>query len=158
MTSQRARSVLLGVTLVALSTIYSGCKQTPEAAAPAVSSGSSGVTLDGLGSTFIAPIMAKWANEYHNAHPDVTITYRAVGSSAGILAAVKSAGDFEASDGPMTDEMLKEAGQTIFHFPAVLGADVPTYNIPGVSEDLNFTRKRCREFIWATPSDGTILF
>ena len=29
----------------------------------------------------------------------------------------------------------------VLHFPTVLGAVVPTYNIPGVSCDLNFTQK-----------------
>jgi phosphate transport system substrate-binding protein len=51
--------------------------------------------------------------------------------------------DFGASDGPMNDEQLKafqeKHGFGILHFPTVLGADVPTYNIPGVSVALNFT-------------------
>ena len=37
----------------------------------------------------------------------------------------------------MTDEQLKEfkdkRGSRILHFPTVLGADVPVYNIPGVN-------------------------
>ena len=41
----------------------------------------------------------------------------------------------------MTDEQLAQAKIKILHFPTVLGADVPTYNIPGVSTDLNFTQK-----------------
>ncbi len=51
--------------------------------------------------------------------------------------------DFGASDGPMNDEQIKafqeKHGFGILHFPTVLGADVPTYNIPGVSAALNFT-------------------
>ncbi|MGB7620966.1 MAG: phosphate ABC transporter substrate-binding protein PstS, partial [Terriglobia bacterium] len=47
--------------------------------------------------------------------------------------------DFGASDGPMTDEQLGQAKIPILHFPTVLGADVPSYNIPGVSAELNFT-------------------
>jgi phosphate transport system substrate-binding protein len=43
----------------------------------------------------------------------------------------------------MNDEQLKafqeKHGFGILHFPTVLGADVPTYNIPGVSVALNFT-------------------
>ena len=52
--------------------------------------------------------------------------------------------DFGASDGPMTDDQIRfkaSAAFKILHFPTVLGADVPTYNIPGVSGDLNFTQK-----------------
>jgi phosphate transport system substrate-binding protein len=43
----------------------------------------------------------------------------------------------------MTDEQLKafqdKHGFGVLHFPTVLGADVPTYNIPGVTSTLNFT-------------------
>ena len=39
----------------------------------------------------------------------------------------------------MTDDQLKQAGFKILHFPTVLGADVPSYNIPGVATDLKFT-------------------
>ena len=43
--------------------------------------------------------------------------------------------DFGASDGPMNDDQLKayqdKHGFPVLHFPTVLGAAVPTYNIPG---------------------------
>ena len=39
----------------------------------------------------------------------------------------------------MTDDQLKQARFQILHFPTVLGADVPSYKIPGVSGELNFT-------------------
>ena len=44
-----------------------------------------------------------------------------------------------ASDGPMTDEQLKEAKVKILHIPTVLGADVPAYNVPGISGEVKFT-------------------
>jgi len=47
--------------------------------------------------------------------------------------------DFGASDGPMTDEQLSQAKTKILHIPTVLGADVPAYNIPGVTGELKFT-------------------
>ncbi|HEX9596645.1 MAG TPA: phosphate ABC transporter substrate-binding protein PstS, partial [Anaerolineales bacterium] len=46
--------------------------------------------------------------------------------------------DFGASDGPMTDEQLAQARVKILHFPSVLGADVPAYNLPGVAAELKF--------------------
>ena len=65
------------------------------------------------------------------------------GSGAGIRQLTEGTVDFGASDGPMTDAQLKayqdKHGFPILHFPTVLGADVPTYNIPGVSAELNFT-------------------
>jgi phosphate transport system substrate-binding protein len=43
----------------------------------------------------------------------------------------------------MNDEQLKayqdKRGSGILHFPTVMGAVVPTYNIPGITADLNFT-------------------
>ena len=43
----------------------------------------------------------------------------------------------------MDDAQLKEyrakRGMAILHFPTLLGADVPTYNIPGVTAELKFT-------------------
>ena len=45
---------------------------------------------------------------------------------------------FGATDGPMNEEQLK-AAPGIMHFPTVLGAVVPVYNIPGVTGELKFT-------------------
>jgi len=47
--------------------------------------------------------------------------------------------DFGASDMPMTDKQLQEAKTKILNIPTVLGADVPAYNIPGVTAELKFT-------------------
>jgi phosphate transport system substrate-binding protein len=47
--------------------------------------------------------------------------------------------DFGASDGPMNDDQLKQSSMPILHFPTVLGAAIPAYNVPGLHGDLNFT-------------------
>jgi phosphate transport system substrate-binding protein len=47
--------------------------------------------------------------------------------------------DFGASDGPMTDEQLKESPVKLLHVPTVLGAVVPSYNVGGVNRPLKFT-------------------
>ena len=46
---------------------------------------------------------------------------------------------FGATDGPMTDEQLQAAPGKILHFPTVLGAVVPVYNIPNVKAELKFS-------------------
>jgi phosphate transport system substrate-binding protein len=96
-------------------------------------------TLNGAGATFPNPMYSKWFSEYHKLHPDVDINYQSIGSGGGIRQVIAGTVDFGASDGPMTDEQLKEAKGKIFHFPTVLGADVPAYNIPGVTAELKFT-------------------
>ncbi|MGO9112702.1 MAG: phosphate ABC transporter substrate-binding protein PstS, partial [Thermoguttaceae bacterium] len=67
------------------------------------------------------------------------INYQSIGSGGGIRQVLNGTVDFGASDGPMTDEQLKEAKTKILHIPTVLGADVPAYNIPGVSGEIKFT-------------------
>jgi phosphate transport system substrate-binding protein len=96
-------------------------------------------TLNGAGATFPYPIYSKWFNEYHKLHGDVQINYQSIGSGGGIRQLTAGTVDFGASDGPMTDQQLAEAKFKIFHIPTVLGAVVPAYNVPGVSQELKFS-------------------
>lgn len=109
--------------------------------AVAVAADSGTVLLNAAGATFPYPIYSKWFDVYHNAHSNVQINYQSIGSGGGIRQLLAGTVDFGASDGPMTDEQLAQSKIKILHFPTVLGAVVPTYNIPGVSAELNFTQK-----------------
>ena len=95
--------------------------------------------LNGAGATFPYPMYSKWFSEYNKLHPDVQINYQSIGSGGGIRQVLNGTVDFGASDGPMTDEQLKEAKVKIVHIPTVLGADVPAYNVPGISGEIKFT-------------------
>jgi phosphate transport system substrate-binding protein len=97
------------------------------------------VNLNGAGATFPFPMYSKWFDEYHKAHGNVQINYQSIGSGGGITQLSNKVVDFGASDGPMTDDQMSKAGFAILHFPTVLGAAVPSYNVPGVSTDLKFT-------------------
>jgi len=97
------------------------------------------ILLNAAGATFPYPIYSKWFDQYHQAHSNVQINYQSIGSGGGIRQLLDKTVDFGASDGPMTDEQLKQASVSILHFPTVLGADIPTYNVKGVQGDLNFT-------------------
>src|SRR6202048_1111871 len=101
------------------------------------------LSITGAGATFPYPIYSKWFDEYQKKNPNIEINYQSVGSGAGIRQVTEGTVDFGASDGPMNDEQLKafqdKHGFGILHFPTVLGAVVPTYNIPGVTAALNFT-------------------
>jgi phosphate transport system substrate-binding protein len=97
------------------------------------------VSITGAGATFPYPVYGKWFDEYHKLHPAVEINYQSLGSGAGIRQLTEGTVDFGASDVPMTDEQLSKAKVKILHFPTVLGADVPTYNLPGVSKELRFS-------------------
>jgi phosphate transport system substrate-binding protein len=97
------------------------------------------ILLNAAGATFPYPIYSKWFDQYHQLHPSIQINYQSIGSGGGIRQLLDKTVDFGASDGPMTDDQLKQASVPVLHFPTVLGADVPTYNIPGIQAELNFT-------------------
>ena len=110
-------------------------------AAIAVAEGT--LSINGAGATFPYPMYSKWFDEYHKKDANLQINYQSIGSGGGIKQVTEGTVDFGASDGPMNDEQLKafqdKHGFAILHFPTVMGADVPTYNIPGVNAELNFT-------------------
>ena len=103
-----------------------------------IASGAGQVLLNAAGATFPYPIYSKWFDLYHQAHSNVQINYQSIGSGGGIRQLLDKTVDFGASDGPMNDDQLKQASVPILHFPTVLGAAVPSYNLPGL-QDLNFT-------------------
>jgi len=91
------------------------------------------------GSTFIYPILFRWSTEYQKLHPEVQISYEPVGSGRGIARTMAGTVDFGASDGPMTDVEIHQAHDKIIELPAVVGAVVPVYNLPGITQPLRFT-------------------
>lgn len=96
------------------------------------------VTLNGAGATFPFPLYSKWSQVYAE-EKGVQINYQSIGSGGGIRQFIAKTVDFGASDGPMTDEQIAQAGGRVLHIPTVAGAVVPVYNIPGVGQGLNFT-------------------
>jgi phosphate transport system substrate-binding protein len=101
------------------------------------------VLINGAGASFPYPMYSKWFDSYHKKFKDLNFNYQSIGSSGGIKNVTEGTVDFGASDGPMSDDQLKaykgKHGFGILHFPTVLGAVVPIYNVPGVSSQLNFT-------------------
>src|SRR5271170_1430952 len=124
-------------TLVVLSLLF--------ALAATAGAQSSPMLLNAAGATFPNPIYSKWFDMYHTAHPNIQINYQSIGSGAGIRQLTAGTVDFGASDVPMTDDQIsdfkKQRGVGVLHFPTVIGAVVPTYNVAGVSAPLNFTQK-----------------
>jgi phosphate transport system substrate-binding protein len=87
--------------------------------------------VNGAGATFPYPLYSKWFEEYIKVDPDVRFNYQSIGSGGGIRQITERTVDFGATDGPMTDELLKKAPAEILHIPTALGAVVATYNLPG---------------------------
>jgi len=97
------------------------------------------VQIQGAGATFPNPIYQKWIAEYNKLHNNIEINYQSLGSGAGIRQVTNQTVFFGATDGPMTNEQMLAAPSKILHFPTVLGADVPVYNLPGLNAELKFT-------------------
>jgi phosphate transport system substrate-binding protein len=95
--------------------------------------------ITAAGATFPAPVYQKWFGEYHNAHPDVQVNYQSIGSGAGIQQLTAGTVDFGASDMPMTDEQIAKLKVHPLHFPTVMGALVPVYNLAAVTQELKFS-------------------
>jgi phosphate transport system substrate-binding protein len=126
---------IVPILVIALFVISCADSDRTHAAAPQAGQ----VLINGTGATFPYPIYSKWFNEYHRKFPQIQINYQSIGSGGGIRQVIEGTVDFGATDGPMTDEQLKQAKTKILHFPTVLGAVVPAYNIPGVTQEINFT-------------------
>jgi phosphate ABC transporter phosphate-binding protein len=95
-------------------------------------------TLRGAGATFPSPLYQQWFELFQDDHPNVRISYDAVGSAEGIRRLEEHEVDFAASEMPLSDEAMSEAHQRFIHLPSVLGAVVPIYNVKGVHQNLNF--------------------
>jgi phosphate transport system substrate-binding protein len=110
-----------------------------DSAAGSTQTASGGVDLTGAGATFPYPLYSKWFSDYA-ARTGVKINYQSIGSGGGIRQLIEGTVDFGASDSPMTDEeMAKAKGGPVLHIPTVMGADVITYNLEGLSRPLNLT-------------------
>ena len=86
-------------------------------------------TISGAGSTFVYPILAKWADTYKT-KTGTNINYQSIGSGGGIKQIKAKTVDFGASDKPLSVEELKESG--LLQCPVIMGGVVPIVNLPGL--------------------------
>jgi phosphate transport system substrate-binding protein len=106
-------------------------------AAQASTHANSTLFLNGQGSTFVQPLMARWTFVYHSTvNKSIAVNYQGTGSGAGIKAFTAKLVDFAASDGFMTDAQEKAAGGDVLHIPIALGPVAVVYNLPGFKGDL----------------------
>src|SRR5438309_4423476 len=84
--------------------------------------------ITGAGSTFVYPVLSRWAQDFKNAGGD-EINYQSIGSGGGIAQIKAGTVDFGATDKPLSPEELGAAG--LAQFPVVIGGVVPVINIPG---------------------------
>src|SRR2546422_4839965 len=87
------------------------------------------VTLVGAGATFPFPLYSKWS-EVYAAERGVQINYQSIGSGGGIRQFIAKTVDFGASDGPMTDDQIVQAGGRVLPIPMGGGAGGSVFNVP----------------------------
>jgi phosphate transport system substrate-binding protein len=88
-------------------------------------------TLNGAGSSLIAPLMANWSADFQ-ARTTAAVNYSAVGSGAGIAQISARTVDFGASDAPMTPAQFSGCNGCV-QVPWALTATVAAINVPGFS-------------------------
>ncbi|HSU04722.1 MAG TPA: phosphate ABC transporter substrate-binding protein PstS [Acetobacteraceae bacterium] len=88
--------------------------------------------ITGAGSTFAAPIYAKWGEAAASAI-GVTLNYQAIGSGAGINQINNRTVDFGASDMPVAADQLR--AHDLLQFPTVIGGVDIIVNLPGVQSN-----------------------
>jgi phosphate transport system substrate-binding protein len=86
-------------------------------------------TLNGAGSSLVAPAVAKWGSMYSAD----TVNYAPIGSGGGIKQISARAVDFGASDAPLTKAQGASCKSCV-QIPWALTATIPVYNIPGVGD------------------------
>jgi phosphate transport system substrate-binding protein len=86
--------------------------------------------ITGAGSTFVFPIVSKWAAVYKGVSGN-GLNYQSIGSGGGIAQIKAKTVTFGATDKPLTSKELAAAGLT--QFPVVIGGIVPVVNVRGVA-------------------------
>lgn len=95
----------------------------------AVATPSFAADITGAGSTFIFPVLSKWADVYKKETGN-GVNYQSIGSGAGIKQIEASTVTFGATDAPLKAEQLQKDG--LSQWPMIMGAIVPVVNIDGV--------------------------
>jgi phosphate transport system substrate-binding protein len=85
--------------------------------------------ITGAGSTFVYPVLAKWADVYRK-DTGVGLNYQSIGSGGGIKQITAKTVTFGATDMPLKPEDVAKNG--FVQFPAINGAVVPLLNLPGI--------------------------
>ena len=88
------------------------------------------VTLNGAGASFPFPAYSQWANKYQEL-TGVKLNYQSIGSGGGIAQIKAKTVDFGASDAPLSEKELNDAG--LVQFPLIMGGVVAVVNLKDVA-------------------------
>ncbi|MBS0529805.1 MAG: phosphate ABC transporter substrate-binding protein PstS [Proteobacteria bacterium] len=96
----------------------------------AASTSAMAADVTGAGSSFIYPVLSKWADAYKT-EAGSAVNYQSIGSGAGIKQIQAKTVTFGATDAPLKPEQLEKDG--LAQWPMIMGAIVPVVNLEGVT-------------------------
>src|SRR5262249_2578162 len=96
---------------------------------PLTSCSPGGVTLQGSGATFPAPLYKRWFLEYYRKDPSIRVSYQAIGSGAGVRQFTEGLVNFGASDAAMSDKEIARVKRGVVLLPMTAGTIVLSYNL-----------------------------
>ena len=91
------------------------------------------------GSTFIAPLFARWSTDYEKSH-HMIVNYLPIGSGAALSELKENLLTFAASDAPLSDAQLKELPPLV-QIPVTAGPVCVIYNLATLSAPLKLSGK-----------------
>ena len=94
--------------------------------------------LVGVGSTFPLRMYSRCLKEYEKTRMHVHASYLPFGSVRGVEVVATGTADFGGSEVPIAP---RSVSNKMLFFPVAVGAIVPIYNLPGITEPLRFTPK-----------------
>ena len=97
---------------------------------------SSGASIKGAGSSFVAPLVSAWIGPVSSAL-GISLSYNAVGSGGGVSAITNKQVDFGASDAPLSQ--FSPTCTTCVQIPWALAATAVVYNLPEHPQFLRMT-------------------
>jgi phosphate transport system substrate-binding protein len=89
----------------------------------------SAAEITGAGSTFVYPVLAKWADAYKK-DTGIGLNYQSIGSGGGIKQITNKTVTFGATDMPLMPADVQK--NNFVQFPVINGAVVPLLNVPGI--------------------------
>jgi phosphate transport system substrate-binding protein len=97
--------------------------------------------LRGAGATFPAPLYRAWIKAYEARGGNVSLTYDAIGSGAGLSQFVTGSVDFAGSDAPIGDADVAKVERGVVSVPATAGMIVLAYSLPKGVGSLRLSRE-----------------
>ncbi len=141
MQGQRIHRGVAGVGVVAVALFLAACSSGSGGSSGSNSSGSAlSGTLNASGSTLQLPYEQAAIQDFKSVQPNLTVNYGGGGSGKGRTDLSSGVVNFAGSDSPIpSDEVANFKGKTVLYFPILASPITVSYNLAGVSKQLQLS-------------------